>query len=83
MLANDIKKGMKITTAAGFSGVMYDNKKGNIRTVKVDGYFGEEIGSVYAKDIRSVFNPTTNAWERVELSPNQQKQAKAISAFGF
>lgn len=83
MFANDIKKGMQITLKSGFSGVMADNKKGSIRTVTVEGVSGTETGSTYAKDIRSVLNPATNQWERVELSPTQVKQAKAISAFGF
>lgn len=83
MLANNMKKGMKIVTALGFHGEIADNKKGNIRMINVQGEFGPELGSIYTKDIRKVLNPETGQWEAVELSDAQKKQAAAITAFGF
>lgn len=82
MLVNDIKKGMRVKLHNGWLGTMADNKRGNIRTVNVEGIY-TEMGSVYAKDIRSVLNPATNAWEFVELSPAQKKASATIRAFGF
>ncbi len=83
MQANDIKKGMQITTKSGFNGTMEDNKKGITRLIKVDGLCGPELGSEYIFKLRRVFNPETEKWEEVELSPAQQKQAALIRAAGF
>ena len=86
MLANDIKKGMRVQLANGFEGTMMDNGKGNTRCVRVEGIF-TETGSVYTKDIVAVA-PSVNAmgfsaWEAVELSPKQKEQAAKIRQFGF
>ena len=83
MLANDIKKGMRVLLKSGWYGTMYDNRKGNIRMCEVEGIY-TEIGSVYAKDITEVqTNPLLDIWEKVELSPTQKKQAANIRAAGF
>lgn len=50
MQPNGIKKGTRIMLQSGWGGTMYDNKKGNIRLVEVDGPF-KEVGSVYADEI--------------------------------
>ncbi len=85
MLVNDVKKGMRVQLRNGWQAEILDNKKGNIRTAKVFGDY-TEIGSVYVKDIQlvTVQGPTgAPRWERVELSPAQQKAAKAIAGWGF
>lgn len=83
MKANDIKKGMKIVMKSGFEGIMADNLRGNIRLVTLEGYCGRETGSEYIHKIARVFNPETQKWEPVELSPAQQKKADATRAAGF
>jgi hypothetical protein len=45
MLANDIKKGMRIRMPNSWAGTMYDNAKGTIRMAEIEG-FVTEIGSV-------------------------------------
>ena len=83
MLANDVKKGMKLVLkGSGWNAVMFDNAKGLIRTCEVDGMY-KEIGSVYAYDIAEVLNPATGQWEKVTLSPAQEKQKAKIKSFGF
>ena len=80
VLSNDIKKGMQLT-ANGFRGEMFDNKRGNIRTIKVDGIMGQEIGSCYVWDISSVTIDGMN--HRVELTPKQKQARIKIKAMGF
>jgi len=78
---NDVKKGTPLV-ANGFQGRMMDNKKGNIRMVEVDGLCGLEIGSVYAKDITSVF--VDGKWQRVDRSdPKDKKFDDMIKSHGF
>lgn len=83
MLANDIKKGMKIVLNSGFEGEMSDNRKGNIRTVRVLGIMGWEVGSAYIWDIMRVQPVTNGDWERVELSEKQKQSKYMVKAFGF
>lgn len=80
MLINDVKKGMRVQMANGWFGTMYDNRKGTIRQVDVEGDF-RETGSVYAHDIKKV--KVNGVWEDVELSPAQLKASKEIQALGF
>ena len=75
MLANDIKKGMRVLLANGWEGTMYDNAKGNIRMVDVEGTF-REIGSVYIHDILWV--KVGDGWEYVRLSERQAMVAMNI-----
>ena len=71
MKTNDIKKGTRVQLACGWYGTMYDNMKGNIRMVEVEGY-EKEIGSVYSHDI--IFaKDTSGKWIEVEHSPAQLK----------
>lgn len=77
MLANDIKKGMRVKLKNGWFGTMADNAKGNIRRVDVEG-IEREIGSVYTHDIVGV--KVSGAWEPVTLSDRQAKQADSIKA---
>lgn len=71
MKTNAIEKGMMVQLANGLKGIMYDNKKGNIRMVKVYGLY-IEIGSVYAWDIVGVLIDDCNL-VNVELTPSQLK----------
>lgn len=84
MLANDIKKGMRIKMTNGWEGTMMDNKKGNIRFAEVEGSY-TELGTIYAKDIESVIVRLGSmpVWEPVTLSPAQAKAANAITNAGF
>ena len=81
MLANDIKKGMRMQLRNGWFATMADNKKGNIRTATVEGIY-TEMGSIYSKDIARV-QLSNGAWEAVTLSDAQQKSSRMISALGF
>lgn len=85
MLANDIKKGMRVKLKNGWYGTMYDNKKGNIRMCEVEG-IETEIGSVYTHEIASVkvapdaTDYDSRGWEPVELSDRQAKNADSIKS---
>ena len=80
MKTNDIKSGYKIKLSNGWNATMYDNKKGNTRMAEVEGLY-TEIGSVYSHDIKSVFNPASNAWENVEYTPAQLKLKSMVNSF--
>ena len=89
MLANDMKKGMRVKLKNGWFGTVNDNKKGNIRDVDVEGDF-RETGSVYVHDIALVrVDPNASdysgwrGWEPVTLSPAQEKSATLIKSMGF
>ena len=87
MLANDIKRGMRVQLRCGWYGTMADNLKGSTRMVDVEGTF-REIGSVYTRDIVKVgivdhLFGGIDHWEAVELSDRQKKSAKLIAAAGF
>lgn len=71
MLANDLKKGDRVTLKTGWGAVIMDNKKGNIRFAEVDGLY-KELGSIYIWDIVGV-----------ELTPAQDKAMRTVKAFGF
>lgn len=75
MRTNDIKKGTRIKLHNGWFGVMFDNKKGNIRMAEVNG-FHKEIGSIYAWDISHAYDPESNQWVEIELT-DKQKQDKS------
>ena len=78
---NDVKKGTPLI-ANGFKGRMMDNRKGNIRMVEVAGMCGLEIGSVYAKDISSVF--VDGRWQKVDRSdPKDKKYDAMLKNAGF
>lgn len=82
MLANDIKKGMRVRLKNGWYGTMYDNKKGNIRMCEVEG-IETEIGSVYTHEIGWVQTEKDAAgsiWEPVTLSDRQAKNADSIKS---
>ena len=82
MKSNDVKKGTKLRTTAGFDGEMFDNKRGNTRTVKVAGLFGESIGSTYVWDIAYVYNEDGEP-EEIELTESQKKTRATVKALGF
>ena len=86
MLANDLKKGMRVRLrGTGWLADVADNAKDNTRMCKVYGMY-TEIGSVYTKDIEAVWMTDADGndrWEKVELSPRQAKAAQQIAAFGF
>jgi len=81
MFANDVRKGMRVQLRNGWFGTMADNAKGNTRMVDVEG-FCREIGSVYTHDIARVRIDSAGieVWERVDLSPAQEKKAARIRA---
>jgi len=53
IFTNSLKKGHRVTLKNGWEADLLDNKKGNIRFVKVFGYC-TEMGSVYSHNIVSV-----------------------------
>ena len=77
MRTNDIKKGQKIKLHNGWFGVMYDNKKGNIRMAEVNG-FHKEIGSIYAWDISHAHDAESDSWVEIELTDSQKKAQENV-----
>ena len=75
MKTNDIKKGTEIRMSDGFTGIMEDNKKGNIRMATINGIF-TEMGSIYAHNITAAKN-TNGDWERIELTTAQLKMKQS------
>lgn len=80
MKTNELKKGDTVYLSNGFVAEIMDNKKGNVRLAKVNGYYGEEIGSIYAWDIlRVVTTKTSNTFlEEIELTPAQEKARERV-----
>lgn len=78
MQTNQIKKGVRIKLHNGWFGVMFDNKKGNIRMAEVHGLH-TEIGSVYAWDISHAHDPESDTWVEVELTDKQKQDRERIS----
>lgn len=77
MKTNQIKKGTSIKLKNGWFGVMFDNKKGNIRMAEVDG-FHKEIGSIYAWDIAKAFDSESDQWVDIELTDKQKADQTRI-----
>ena len=80
MLANDVKKGMRVQLNNGWYGTMMDNLKGATRMVTVEGIV-TETGSVYTHDIRKVL--VNGVWEDVELSAKQAAHRSKLKMMGF
>lgn len=51
LVTNQLVKGDKVILANGWKAKIEDNKKGNIRLATVYGRY-EEVGSIYAHDIK-------------------------------
>jgi len=66
---NDLKKGTRIRLRNGFFGTLNDNKRGNTRETVVQGYYGDEIGSVYSHDI--VAAQVDDQWVEIEYTKSQ------------
>lgn len=86
MLANDIKKGMKVITKDGLTAEVEDNKKGIIRMIRSDlsriyGPGASSLGDTYVFTWKYV--EVNGKWEKVELTTGQQSQAARIQAAGF
>lgn len=83
MTTNEIKKDMKIRSVqlgVPVTGIMMDNKKGDIRLVDVKGSevgLFDEIGSVYSHDIVAV--EVDGEWKVVEHTPKQLKLKEMVS----
>jgi len=77
MLANDIKKDMRVRRKCGDEVVVKDNKKGMIRCIEAFSPF-HEIGDEYVYKWSQVLNPATGEWEKVEMTDAQKKQALKI-----
>jgi len=80
MQTNEIKKGTKIKLHNGWSGVMFDNKKGNIRMAEVNGFY-KEIGSIYAWDISHAHDTESDTWVEIELTDKQKKDQAMVGKF--
>ena len=70
MKTNEIKKGTRVQLRNGFYATILDNKKGNIRNARVEGY-STEVGSVYAHDI-VLAQDQGKYWQKVEHTPQQK-----------
>lgn len=55
IVSNDLKKGDMVMLRNGWCARIEDNKKGNIRMATVYGMY-EEMGSIYAHDIKGRIN---------------------------
>ena len=81
---NDLKKGTKVKTkqlGVITSGIIADNKKGNIRLVDVKGSevgLFDEIGSVYAYDI--VYAKIDEQWQKIEHTSEQLKNKQLVDS---
>jgi hypothetical protein len=51
MTTNELKRGARVILYDNTRATMADNRKGNTRTITVDGVNGAETGSVYASEI--------------------------------
>jgi hypothetical protein len=80
MKTNDLKKGDKVNLRNGFTAIIEDSKKGNIRMAKVFGNY-TEIGSIYAWDIMSVVKE--NKVIAIELTATQLKSKNLTFSLGF
>lgn len=81
MKTNNIKKGDRVKMrGTGWEGTMMDNKRGNIRDVRVEGTF-TEVGSVYSHDIE--FVKVDGKWKKVEHTKAQLELKKTIEAAGI
>lgn len=78
MKTNEIKKGMRFALANGWKATMMDNRKGNTRLAKVEGFY-TEIGGVYAHDIASVL--INGKWSTVEHTKSQQQLRALVNNF--
>ena len=77
MKTNEIKKGMTVKLRNGWSAVITDNLKGNIRSALVSGIFTEH-GSVYAHDIVAC-DPGDGYWQDIEYTAQQRQLRRAVS----
>ena len=81
---NDLKKGTEVKTkllGVITSGIIADNKKGNIRLVDVKGSevgLFDEIGSVYAYDI--VYAKINEQWQKIEHTTEQLKNKQLVDS---
>jgi hypothetical protein len=80
MKTNDIKKGTRIRLNNGWFGTMMDNRKGNTRVAKVEGYV-TEMGSVYAHDIVAYQDAEGNWQSDIEYTKSQLKTRKMVDSF--
>lgn len=78
---NDIKRGMRVEFRDGRMGTMMDNKRGNIRCIKVDGPF-REMGDCYMYDVwRAELEP--GKWGVVCLTKAQLAFKLRVRQAGF
>jgi hypothetical protein len=75
MKTNDLKKGAMVVLRNGWEARIEDNKKGQVRLATVFGY-EEEMGSIYAHDIRFVF--TDDGLREVEHTDAQLNLRKTL-----
>jgi hypothetical protein len=78
---NQLKAGDKVRLSNGFTAVIKDNKKGNIRLAEVDGLV-KEIGSIYAHDIVAFISLTGHELA-IELTEVQKLTRARCKTLGF
>jgi hypothetical protein len=81
ILANDVKKDTEIVLTDGTPAVVWDNKRGVIRMIKVPSLFGGayDMGSEYIRR----WSHVKATGVRIVPSPAQRKQLDKIRASGF
>jgi hypothetical protein len=73
---NDLKKGTAVIFKDGRSGVLMDNKRGNIRCVKVGGPYAD-MGDCYMHTLHMAILDGQHV--KVELTPAQIKLQQTVA----
>jgi len=78
IIGNDIKKGTKLRLKNGWSATMMDNRRGSIRTMRVDGYV-TDTGDQYIWKVSQAL--IDDEWCKLVLTNAQIRQKNRIEAF--
>ena len=82
---NELKKGDWIKLRNGWTGEVWDNRRGNTRVVDVYGDY-HEAGSIYAHDIVAKLDTGPTGGKQIahiEHTPAQLKLRRSVAAFGW
>ena len=82
---NELRKGDWIKLRNGWTGEVVDNRRGNLRQIRVHGYV-TEIGDQYAHNILAQLShgPTGgHVIARIEHTPSQHKLCRTIAGLGW
>ena len=77
---NDLKKHTIVLLTGNRRGMMMDNKRGNIRCIRVFDGMSSEMGDCYAHDI--LFASIGNEWLPVQLTKAQVDLSRKVATLG-